>query len=74
MALAEAQGELLKFPVGVIKDALRFDYRGLSIDTSSNFIQVDHLLLIIKVMAMYKLNKLILQLSNNEGWRIEIDG
>ena len=73
VALAETQGEALKFPTGVIKDAPRYDYRGLMIDTVSNFIQVDDLLLIIKVMAMYKLNKLILQLSNNEGWRIEID-
>ena len=72
-ALAETQSEALKFPTGVIKDAPRYDYRGLMIDTVSNFIQVDDLLLIIKVMAMYKLNKLILQLSNNEGWRIEID-
>ena len=74
IALAETQGEALKFPTGVIKDAPRYDYRGLMIDTVSNFIQVDDLLLIIKVMAMYKLNKLVLQLSNNEGWRIEIDG
>ena len=74
MAVAETQDKALKFPVGMIKDAPRFDYRGLSIDTSSNFIQVDDLLLIIKVMGMYKLNKLILQLSNNEGWRIEING
>ena len=74
LALAETQNEVLKFPTGVIKDAPRYDYRGLMIDTVSNFIQVDDLLLIIKVMAMYKLNKLVLQLSNNEGWRIEIDG
>ena len=74
MALAETQNKALKFPTGVIKDAPRYDYRGLMIDTVSNFIQVDDLLLIIKVMAMYKLNKLVLQLSNNEGWRIEIDG
>ena len=74
MALAETQDEALKFPTGVIKDAPRYDYRGLMIDTVSNFIQVDDLLLIIKVMAMYKLNKLVLQLANNEGWRIEIDG
>ena len=74
MALAETQNESLKFPTGVIKDAPRYDYRGLMIDTVSNFIQVDDLLLIIKVMAMYKLNKLVLRLSNNEGWRIEIDG
>ena len=74
IALAETQDETLKFPTGVIKDAPRYDYRGLMIDTVSNFIQVDDLLLIIKVMAMYKLNKLVLQLSNNEGWRIEIDG
>ena len=61
-------------PSGVIKDSPRYDYRGLMIDAVRNFIKVDNLILIIKTMAMYKLNKLILQLSHNEGWRIEIDG
>ena len=61
-------------PSGVIEDSPRYDYRGLMIDAVRNFIKVDDIILIIKAMAMYKLNKLILQLLHNEGWRIEIDG
>ena len=64
----------LSVPSGVIEDSPRYDYRGLMIDAVKNFIKINDLILIIKAMAMYKLNKLILQLSHNEGWRIEIDG
>ena len=75
-ALTETCDNLItrSVPSGVIKDSPRYDYRGLMIDAVRNFIKVDDLILIIKAMAMYKLNKLILQLSHNEGWRIEIDG
>ena len=64
----------LSVPSGVIKDSPRYNYRGLMIDTVKNFIRVDDIILIIKAMAMYKLNQLTLLLSHNEGWRIEIDG
>ena len=75
-ALAETCDDSKKqtFPSGVIEDSPRYDYRGLMIDTVKNFIRVDDIILIIKAMAMYKLNKLTLLLSHNEGWRIEIDG
>ena len=75
-ALAETCDDSKKqtFPSGVIKDSPRYDYRGLMIDTVKNFIGVDDIILIIKALAMYKLNKLTLLLSHNEGWRIEIDG
>ena len=75
-ALAETCDDSKKqtFPSGVIKDSPRYDYRGLMIDTVKNFIRVDDIILIIKAMATYKLNKLTLLLSHNEGWRIEIDG
>ena len=69
MALAETCNDSNTRSVlcGVIEDSPKYDYRGLMIDTVKKFIKVDNLILIIKAMTMYKLNKLILHLSHNEG-------
>jgi len=57
-----------------IKDKPQFSYRGLMIDVSRNFHSKETLLEIINQMAYYKLNKLHLHLTDDEGWRIEIEG
>jgi hexosaminidase len=43
-------------------------------DVSRNFIKVEEILKIINIMSMYKMNKLHLHLSDDEGWRLEIPG
>ncbi len=60
------------FPVMVIEDAPRFGYRGLHIDVARNFQDKETLKKMISVMAFYKLNTLMLYLSEDEGWRIAI--
>jgi len=57
-----------------IEDAPRFRYRGLQLDVSRNFISVEKVKRVIDQMSHYKLNKLLLTLTNDEGWRIEIQG
>ncbi len=57
-----------------IHDAPRFPYRGLMIDVARNFFEKSTILKILDVMAMYKMNKLHLHLSDDEGWRLEIPG
>jgi len=57
-----------------IIDQPQFEYRGLMIDVSRNFHKKATILEIIEQMAYYKLNKLHLHLTDDEGWRIEIDG
>ncbi|XP_060554738.1 beta-hexosaminidase-like [Ruditapes philippinarum] len=64
----------IMLPEFTIKDAPRFSYRGLHIDVSRNFIKVEEILKIINIMSMYKMNKLHLHLSDDEGWRLEIPG
>ncbi|WAR01481.1 HEX-like protein [Mya arenaria] len=39
-----------------------------------NFIEADSVLKMVEVMSMYKMNKLHLHLSDDEGWRLEIPG
>lgn len=42
------------------------------LDVSKNFRKKDWVLRFLDVMSMYKLNKLHLHLTDNEGWRLEI--
>ena len=61
-------------PVVSIKDAPRFDYRGVMVDVARNFHSKQAILATIDQMAAYKMNKLHLHLTDDEGWRLEIPG
>ncbi|XP_013407629.1 uncharacterized protein LOC106171729 isoform X1 [Lingula anatina] len=57
----------------VMKDAPRFIHRGLMLDVARNFFPPEDLYPVMEVMAMFKMNKLHLHLSDDEGWRVEIE-
>ncbi|RUS77091.1 hypothetical protein EGW08_015146 [Elysia chlorotica] len=57
-----------------IRDAPRYRYRGLMLDVARNFHSKERIFRYLDVMAMYKLNKLHLHLTDDEGWRLEIPG
>ena len=59
-------------PAMTITDNPRFAYRGLMIDVARYFLPKENLLKVIDCMAMLKLNKLHLHLTDDNGWRIEI--
>ena len=61
-------------PLGSVSDQPRFSYRGVHVDVCRNFYPKSVILKLIDVMAMYKLNKLHLHMSDDEGWRLEIPG
>ena len=61
-------------PGASITDEPRFPYRGLHFDIARNFQTKESIKRLIDIMAMYKLNKLQLHMSDDEGWRIEIPG
>ena len=60
-------------PAVRIVDAPRFAWRGGMLDVARHFFGVDDVKRYIDLMAMYKLNRLHLHLSDDQGWRIEID-
>lgn len=60
------------FRVKTIEDAPRFPYRGMHIDVSRNFQQKETILKMLDLFAYYKINTLLLYLTEDEGWRIEI--
>ncbi len=59
-------------PAVHIVDAPRFLHRGLSLDVARNFFSKGEIFKIIDTLAMYKMNKLHLHLSDDQGWRLEI--
>ena len=62
----------LYFPTGTIKDYPEYGYRGAMLDVSRHFFSVEEVKQFIDYLAMYKMNKLHLHLSDDQGWRIEI--
>ncbi|MFF1730448.1 beta-N-acetylhexosaminidase [Streptomyces sp. NPDC058247] len=58
---------------GTIEDSPRYGYRGAMLDVSRHFFGVDKVKRYIDELALYKINKLHLHLSDDQGWRIAID-
>jgi hexosaminidase len=62
----------LLVPVVVIQDEPAYAWRGMHLDVSRHFFSVSYLKKFIDRMALYKMNKLHLHLTDDQGWRIEI--
>ncbi|WP_375138124.1 beta-N-acetylhexosaminidase [Streptomyces sp. Act143] len=58
---------------GTITDSPRYGWRGAMLDVSRHFFTVDQVKRYIDQLALYKVNKLHLHLSDDQGWRIAID-
>ena len=67
--LASAKG----IPCVEITDNPRFAYRGMHLDVSRHFFPKEQVFKILDEMARYKLNKFHFHLTDNGGWRIQID-
>ena len=59
-------------PAVEIKDAPRFQYRGLHLDVSRHFFKKEYIKKTIDRLLMHKMNVLHLHLVDDQGWRIEI--
>lgn len=55
-----------------INDAPRFKYRGLHMDVSRHFFDVDEVKRYLDIMEVHKLNTLHWHLTDDQGWRLEI--
>lgn len=56
-----------------IEDRPRFRYRGIHLDVSRNFFPKEQIFKILEEMARYKLNNFHFHLTDNGGWRVQID-
>ena len=59
-------------PFATIVDRPRFVWRGAMLDVARHFFGVDDVKRYIDLIALYKLNRLHLHLSDDQGWRIEV--
>ena len=59
-------------PACEIEDYPRFQWRGLLLDPARHFLPPEFLKKFVDVMALYKLNRLQLHLTDDQGWRLEI--
>lgn len=70
----QATYEKLRLRPLEIEDAPRLPFRGLMLDIARNFRPKANILATIEQMAAVKLNKLHMHMSDDEGWRLQIDG
>ena len=66
-------GELKTLDACTVSDEPRFPYRGLHFDVSRHFFSKDFLIKQIDAMALLKLNRMHLHLTDGAGWRLQID-
>ena len=67
------ENDVLRVRAVRIVDTPAFGYRGMHLDVARNFHSVAAVKRLLDAMAFYKLNRLHLHLTEDEGWRIEIE-
>ena len=70
-APAAARGARL--PVVRIEDHPRFEWRGVLLDVARHFLPKHDVLRFIDLAAVHRLNVLQLHLTDDQGWRVQID-
>jgi len=67
-----SNGQLL-LPQLRVLDAPQFSWRGLMLDSARHMQSVDHILQQLDWMALHKLNSFHWHLTDDQGWRLEIE-
>ena len=60
-------------PYSRIKDTPEFPVRGLMLDVGRNYMSVPFLKSVVRRLSHYKINVLHLHLSDDPGWRVEVN-
>jgi hexosaminidase len=61
-------------PAVHIVDRPRFEHRGAMLDVARHFFGPDHVMRFVELIARFKINRLHLHLTDDQGWRLGIDG
>jgi len=73
LPVEKAEHKKLSISFTDIKDQPRFKWRGLHLDVGRHYFPVNFIKKYIDYMAMYKLNTFHWHLTEDQGWRIEIE-
>jgi hexosaminidase len=63
----------LDVPAVQVADAPRFPYRGMHLDVARHFFEPEFVKRYIDLLARYKINRFHWHLTDDQGWRIQID-
>lgn len=74
LPVSRGGAKAIELPTGTITDSPRFEWRGVMLDVARHFFAVEDVLRFIDAMALYKMNRLHLHLSDDQGWRLAIEG
>jgi hexosaminidase len=69
-----ARPHAIAVPAGRIVDRPRYQWRAAMLDVARHFFDVASVRRYIDLLALHKINRLHLHLSDDQGWRIEIAG
>lgn len=72
-AVTGAAGSSFALAAISIDDAPRFAYRGMHLDVARHFFPPEFIKHYIDLLAHYKINRFHWHLTEDQGWRIEID-
>ena len=61
-----------KLPIGEIEDKPKFEWRGMHLDCSRQFHNVDQIKRLLIYMSLFKLNRFHWHLTDNEAWRLDL--
>lgn len=61
-----------RVPMVTIEDSPRFEWRGTMLDVARHFFDADEVKRLIDLAARYKINRFHIHLTDDSGWRIEI--
>ncbi len=70
---AVAEGIAWRVPRISVEDGPRFAWRGTMLDVARHFFDAEQVKRLIDLAARYKINRFHLHLSDDAGWRIEIE-
>ena len=70
--LIKTEEEIKYIPKAFVQDYPKFQWRGLHLDVSRHFFSVEEIKKYLDLMAIYKFNTFHWHLTDDQGWRIEI--
>lgn len=63
-----------KFPQVSVEDTPRFSWRGIHLDVSRHFFTAAEVKRLLDTMARFKLNRFHWHLTDDQGWRLPVEG
>lgn len=71
-SLPVVSAKKVALPCAVISDVPCFHYRGMHLDPSRHFFDLDSVKVYIDMLAMHNMNRFHFHLTDDQGWRMEI--